>query len=77
MMFYEEGTKGLWPEKISTRWPALCHVTCHVRVAELKETVQYCPSAPPLPTKLKVGVCGTARAEDIKASRLYTEKLDE
>jgi hypothetical protein len=38
MMLYEEESKGLdGPEKISTRWPARCHVTYHVHVAELKD----------------------------------------
>ena len=35
--------KNLGPEKISTRWPAHCHVTYHVHVAELKETAQVPP----------------------------------
>ena len=47
-MLYEEESKGLdGPEKISTRWPAHCHVTYHVHVAELKKTAQV----PPLPTE--------------------------
>jgi len=46
MMLYEKESKGLdGPEKLSTRWPARCHVTCHVHTAELKETAQV----PPLP----------------------------
>jgi len=48
MMLYEEESQGLeGPEKVSTRWPARCHVTRHVHVAELKETAQV----PPLLTK--------------------------
>ena len=47
-MLYEEEAQGLdGPEKISTRWPARCHVTHHVYVAELKETA---PSTPPTNT---------------------------
>src|SRR6266705_6368476 len=47
IILYEEETKGLeGPEKVSTRWPARCHVTHHVHVAELKETAQV----PPPPT---------------------------
>ena len=50
-MLYEEEAQGLdGPKKISTRWPARYHVTCPVRVAELKETAQYCPKWPPLLT---------------------------
>ena len=45
MMLYEEEAQGLdGLEKISKRWPARCHVTHHVHVAELKETA---PSTPP------------------------------
>ena len=45
MMLYEEESKGLdGREKISTRWPARCHVTHHVHVAELREAA---PSTPP------------------------------
>ena len=48
MILYEEESKGLdGPEKISTRWPARCHVTHHVHVSELKETAQE-PSLPTL-----------------------------
>ena len=44
LMLYEEESKGLdSPEKISTRWPARCHVTYHVHVAEFKETAQVPP----------------------------------
>ena len=40
-MLYEEESQGLKdPKKVSTRWPARCHVTHHVHVAELKETAQ-------------------------------------
>ena len=47
MILYEEESKGLeGPEKVSSRWPARCHVVHHVHVAELKETAQV----PPLPT---------------------------
>ena len=44
MTLYEEESQGLeGPEKISTRWPARCHVTYHVHVAELKETAPVPP----------------------------------
>jgi len=44
MILYEEESQGLeGPEKISTRWPARCHVTRHVHVVELKETAQVPP----------------------------------
>ena len=44
MMLYVEEAQGLeGPEKVSTRWPARCHVTHHVHVAELKETAQLLP----------------------------------
>ena len=50
-MLYEEESQGLdGPEKISTTWPARCHVTYHVHVAELKETAQV----PPLPTVYQI-----------------------
>jgi len=53
MKLYMEESQGLeGPEKISTRWPARCHVTRHVHVAELKETAQ----APPLPTDTTASV---------------------
>ena len=39
IILYEEESKGLdSPEKVSTRWPARCHVTHYVHVAELKKT---------------------------------------
>jgi len=41
MMLYIEESQGLdGPEKISTGWPARCHVTHHVHVAELKDFSQ-------------------------------------
>ena len=44
MILYVEESQGLeGPEKVSTRWPARCHVTYHVHVAELKETAQVPP----------------------------------
>jgi len=44
MILYKEESQGLeGPEKVSTRWPARCHVTRHVHVAELKETAQVPP----------------------------------
>lgn len=41
IMLYEEGAR--WPEKISTRWLARCHMTYHMHVTKLKD----CPSNPP------------------------------
>ena len=44
MRLYMEEAQGLdGPEKISTRWPACCHVTYHVHVAEPKRLPKYPP----------------------------------
>src|SRR6266702_4116949 len=69
IILYEEETKGLeGPERISTRWPARCHVTHHVHVAELKETAQVTPP----PNNFKI-VCQLRKLICIKLyTRLYT-----
>ena len=52
-----------WPEKISTRWPAHCHVAFHVYVAELKETARV-----PLPAQFTR--LGYARSQ-LCSQRIY------
>ena len=48
MMLYEEEVSGaLWPERIYTRWPARCHVTC-------RRAQRDCPSTTPLLIVAKV-----------------------
>ena len=48
MMLYEEEVSGaLWPERIYTRWPARCHVT-------RRRAQRDCPSTTPLPTESKL-----------------------
>lgn len=60
-MLYEEESKARWPEKISTRWPARCHVTYHVHLAEPKETTQV-----PLSTYSNVNL-GRSIISDLKS----------
>ena len=63
MILYEEESQGLeGPEKVSTRWPARCHVTRHVHVAELKETA---PSSPPYQHSLCEGDGGLRGCRDM------------
>jgi len=55
---YNEESKGL---DISTRWPARCHVTYHVHVAELIDPryewsiLSGCPNFQTLPSQLLIG----------------------
>ena len=52
MILYEgENVRGSVAREGKYTRPARCHVTYHVHVTELKETAQYCPSAPP-PTNI-------------------------